>query len=145
MKSPHLLATACALILISFVSCKKDKDTTEDDSLKALEKQVQWKWQINKITTNTNFSGTEQKVTYDGQPTDYIDFRKDGKMYRSFQGRFDTADYFVAIVDNEKLINIKRDNVYIKQLTDQSMTLYDFDRESIVNVGFIEVTYHLTR
>lgn len=138
MKYKNFSLIIVALTVITTISCKKDDD--KDVPTDPMAAKIQWKWQVENIIVSENLSGVEQSITYDGLPTDYVEFRKDGKMYTEYQGKRDTADY--QIVDHQR-ISINGDNAIIRELTENTFVL--FDKENVVNLGYVAITYHLKK
>ena len=127
-----------AIFSIATPSC--DKDDEEEMGTDPMAAKIQWKWQVENIVINENLSGVERYTTYDGLPTDYVEFRDDGKMYTEYQGKRDTSDY--KIIDHQR-ISIDGDNAIVRELTDNSLVL--FDKENVVNIGFVAISYNLKK
>ena len=138
MKTTHFPLLMAALFLMSTSSCKKDDET--EMATDPMATKIQWIWRVENIVVSDNLNGVERYSTYDGLPTDYVEFRGDGKMYTEYQGKRDTSDY--KIIDHQR-ISIDGDNAIIRELTDSSLVL--FDKENVVNIGYVAISYNLKR
>jgi hypothetical protein len=113
-----LTPIACVALLTLFITaCKKNDDTGV--TLKLMNR---WNLvQINDTTYAPNTAPSPSK--YDGAGDDYLDFRKDGKLYSSIMKALDTAQYIYSEA-NLKL-NVRDFQYKIVYLTDNSMVLWD--------------------
>ena len=137
MKLKHLHILLLTLVIINFISCKKEDEYSGSE----YEKKIQWKWQIDFITVKSNYSGVENSTTHKGSAADFMEFKSNGKMYSEFQGKSDSGDYYID-AENKK-INIDGDNIAIKELTDQTLILVNKNRTA--SIGYIEITYMLSK
>ena len=88
------------------------------------------KWSLVEDTSSWSFGAdTLHQKKYTGTPSDYFDFRTDGKCYTREGGVYDTLTYSVR-VDNQIIIQKFGDNVNgyylpntITQLTDHNFTI----------------------
>lgn len=113
-----LTSIACVALLTLFIAaCKK-----EDNNGVTLKLMNRWGLvQINDTTYIPNSAPVISK--YEGTGDDYLDFRKDGKLYSSIMKSLDTAQYIYSEV-NLKL-NVRDFQYKIVYLTDNSMVLWD--------------------
>lgn len=136
MKKILCLATVAALL---FTACKKDKEQTTQERL-------QGSWKIESSILKVVVAGTPNTSTYAGQPTDYVDFRTDGKVYTSVNGSLDTANYTVSAnqVTTTDTYPGATPQVYnLTTLTEVVAQLYN--RSSPSTTDYTEITLNLKR
>jgi hypothetical protein len=114
MKNLIASLITCSVLMITFSSCKKDKDPT-------LQDRVSGKWLIENYEYNDHFNGTDHPYVMTGTAAEYMDFRKDGKMYYYFGGGHDTLSY--TMVSETKMI-LDGVNCDIKTFTDKNFKFY---------------------
>jgi hypothetical protein len=123
------------IALVLFVaSCKKDDKNTSNTSL-------QNKWGVE----STSYNSVEDGVPlgsddYTGVAADYVDFRKDNKVYSYVDQEYDTSDYKL-LGSNQVIIDV--DTFQIQTLTQSATTLYTkviFDAQN-----YDEITIKLKR
>jgi hypothetical protein len=105
-----------ACLVLFATSCKKD------DPQLTTQSKIQAKWKIQSITENDYYSGSSHVVTFSG-PTDYADFRADGKLYSYSLGYYDTTAYSI-ISDTKMWIDVSTDVYDIQTLNDTQLKLY---------------------
>jgi hypothetical protein len=120
-------------LVFSVASCKKE------DKPKPTSERVLGKWSIQSLTENDHYSGQDHLSVTPGDPTDFVDFRSDGKVYSNVTGFPDTSAY--TIVSNNKIM-IETDSYDIKTLTDNSFVLYSKDD---YGADYFEATISLKR
>jgi hypothetical protein len=114
-----LTAIACmALLAISIASaCKKDNEN-------GITLKLMNKWSLVQITDTTYIPNTAPVISkYDGKADDYMDFRKDGKVYSSILSALDTAQYTYS--EAKLIVNIDDFQYNILYLTNNSLVLWD--------------------
>jgi len=113
-----LTPIACMALLTLFIAaCKKDNGTGV--TLKLMNH-----WSLVQINDTTYVPNTAPAFSkYDGAGDDYLDFRKDGKLYSSVMKALDTAQYIYSEA-NLKL-SVRDFQYKIVYLTDNSMVLWD--------------------
>jgi hypothetical protein len=126
----------CAVIasLLFIAGCKKDDKNTSNPSL-------QNKWGLESTSYNTVEDGVPVGPdNYTGVAADYVDFRKDNKVYSFVDQVYDTSDY--QLVGSNKVV-IDVDTFQIQTLTESASTLYEkiiFDPQN-----YEEITIKLKR
>lgn len=82
------------------------------------------KWGLVQIL-DTTFAENAAPVPnrYDGKPSEYMDFRTDGKLYSFINNTFDTANYTYS--EKNLKVNVKGFKYNIVVLTDNSMILHE--------------------
>ena len=104
-----------AIVLIS--ACKKDKG-------KGVTEKLMNKWSLVQILDTVYPStGSPVPTKYDAKTGDYMDLRKDGKLYSFINTLNDTANYTYSEA-NFKL-NVKAFRYDILILTDNTMILHE--------------------
>lgn len=108
------------LTILSFTSCKKDPAPEISDNEK-----LEDKWTM--LSRIVGYTSTSDSVgvphIYNGQPEDYVEFRKNGRVYTFVEGRNDEEGDEFKLISKDKLI-IAEDTLVIKELTDNFLTLY---------------------
>ena len=132
-----IFTSAIVLTMFFLPACKK----SESSSLTTAQK-VQNKWQLVTDTENDHYSSLDHITTSYGNPTDYMDFRTDGKMYAQIGGYKDTLAYFLT-GDTKITFSNSGGTFDIKTLTSNSFVLYGKEMGSGTN--FIEETITLKR
>lgn len=140
MKLKHLYLPVILFMMMGIASCQKDNEFPEEESAGTVADKIQHKWKVNFIATTSQFAGVNNQVTYNGTPDEYVDFRRDKKMYTYFRSTYDTSSYSIV---SDKVISIDNDQATIKELTDNSLVL--FSRDNTDMFGYFEVTYNLSR
>ena len=112
MKKTMVLLLSGSILL---AACHKNNEKTASD-------KVQGKWTFVSEIENSNDTGQPQMDTLTGGPSDYFDFRNDGKVYRKLYSYMDTLPYTVL---SDRYILFNGDSTEIKTLTDSSFVLYD--------------------
>ena len=134
MKLQTLLFTAVSFTSM-LLSCSKDNEDMVSTSAK-----IQNKWQIDSVVINEQINGNSNTETRPGKTGDYIEFRSDGRMITYFQGVTDNSSF---VVKNDSVIVIGGDSAHIEELTENKFVL--FTRAAAGGVGFIEITYYLSK
>ena len=99
-------------ITVLFIACNKD-----DDEQTTAQKLMN-KWSVSTIVEDNN--GTVS--TYQAMPSDYIDYRADGKVYYN---TFSSPDTFTYTILNDKyIVQDNSDTLEIKTLTSNTLVLY---------------------
>ena len=117
-----LTAIACmALLFIVFIvfitACKKDAG-------KGITERLMNKWSLVQVLNTVYAAGGSPVPTkYDGKTDDYMDLRKDGKLYSFISTLYDTA-IFTYSEANLKL-NVKAFRYDILILTENTMILHE--------------------
>ena len=98
-------------------ACKKDNE-------KGITGKLMNNWSLVQITDTVYAPNTAPAPSkYDGKPNEYLDFRKDGKLYSFVMNALDTAQYIYSEA------NLKLDvggfQYKIIYLTDVSMVLWE--------------------
>jgi hypothetical protein len=130
------------LLLVAFsftslvLSCKKDKDDTGN----VTANKIHGRWNIDSLVINEHINGNSDMVTHAGTSADYIDFRSDGTMITYFEGATDNSNYEVQ---SDSVIVFSGDSAYILELTENKFVFYT--RADAGSLGYIEITYYLTR
>ncbi len=114
-KTLVILALFCA----GFMACKKTSPSENTTHQKILGK-----WTFQQVVVNDFISGTSTVTTYPGGPSDYFDFRSDGKVYIMVWGANDTASYSII---NESQLKMDSDTSDIIKLTGVELQLYNKD------------------
>ncbi|MFI5161417.1 MAG: hypothetical protein ACHQHN_09075 [Sphingobacteriales bacterium] len=95
MKANYLFVLFAAVVLVS--SCKneivKPASTTTTTIVDEPSTNIAGKWNLVKDSTSNQFIGPVHNTVYIGTPSDYYDFRADGKCYISSNGSNDTVSY----------------------------------------------------
>lgn len=135
---------ACAAL---FTACKKDK--VEEPAVvpvtpqKTVAQKITTKWDITTIEDNDFYNNTPHSSIYNGVPTDYLDFRNDGKLYIQIMpfGK-DTLLYNLL---TDSTINLEGDIFKIKTITDTKFVLYLKETYSTAPIAFYETTISLAK
>ena len=116
MKAKTLIVLV--LLCTGFMACKKG-----DTSANPTQPSILGKWKFLNVVVNDFYSGTAHVTTYPADPSDYFDFRADGKVYFVTWGSYDTSAY--KIINNNKLvIEASGDTSDIILLTSTALQLY---------------------
>jgi hypothetical protein len=122
----YLFAFTFSAVLFS--SCTKEKPPT-------LQDKVTGKWLIETFDYNDHFSGMDHQYVMTGTPDEYMDFRKDGKLYYYFGGGHDTIAYTIKS-PTEMTLEGNPGQIHI--LTDKTFKFYfrldsgpDFEENTI--------------
>jgi hypothetical protein len=115
---PLTAITCMALLAIVLITaCKKDKG-------KGVTEKLMNKWSLVQILdTLYPSTGSPVPTKYDAKTGDYMDLRKDGKLYSFINTLNDTANYTYSEA-NFKL-NVKAFRYDILILTDNTMILHE--------------------
>jgi hypothetical protein len=107
----------CIVIALLFIAgCKKDDKNTSNPSL-------QNKWGLESTSYNIVEDGVPVGPdNYTGVAADYVDFRKDNKVYSFVDQVYDTSDY--QLLGSNKVV-IDVDTFQIQTLTESASTLYE--------------------
>ena len=141
MKKAFLLVLSFILIAYVFVSCSKDKKEIVTPPLTTLQK-IQAKWLVESIVDHLHDPTDDTTLIYDGVPSDYVDFKSNGKVYLDVGGSADTSTY--AVVGDTSLLLTNYGTYKIQSLTDHILKL--FVREDNTSTGFfIEETINLKK
>lgn len=119
LNSNRLLATiACmAFLSVLIAACKKDKGNGITDKLMN-------KWSLVQILDTVYASGAAPApAKYDGKTDDYLDFRKDGKLYRFINSAYDTTAYTYS--ESNFKLSAAGFQYEIQILTDNTMVLHE--------------------
>ena len=105
------------LFIVSIAACKKDKG-------KVITEKLMNKWSLVQILDTVYPSGGSPVPTkYDGKTDDYMDIRKDGKLYSFINTLNDTANYTFS--EASLKLNVKAFRYDILILTDNTMILHE--------------------
>jgi hypothetical protein len=116
-KRPLTTLACVAFLTVLLAACKKDNE-------KGVTLKLMNRWTLVQINDTTYIPNTAPAFSkYDGTGDDYMDFRKDGKLYQSISKALDTAQYIYSEA-NLKL-NVHDFQYKILYLTDNSMVLWD--------------------
>ncbi len=135
MKKKMLFLSTIIIMLLN--ACKKDEATTQE--------KIIANWKIQNIMGTSVSGGTSTSTNYVGQPSDYIDFRADNKVYTSVNGTVDTASYSVA-GNNVTIIPNPGDAplVYeVKSVSNTNLQLYN--KNTISATAYTEFTVNLKK
>ena len=119
VNSNRLLATiACmAFLSVLIAACKKDKGN-------GFTGKLMNKWSLVQFLDTVYGSGASPVATkYDGKTDEYLDFRKDGKLYSFTKGTYDTTSYTYS--ETNYKLNVEGLNYEILILTDNTMVLHE--------------------
>ena len=136
MKPVQVPVALLAAVLLCFTSCQKENHLTPE----SVASKILGKWQINSVTFNKYYAGSGNKETMAGTPSDYVEFKNDGKVHTFFLDSLSIAGYKVK---NAQVILINDDPFSIQELTDNKLRLYS--RDETGSFGYTEVTYNLKR
>lgn len=131
-----LMALSAAVVLI-FAACKKNQSDSE---------KILGRWKVESSLLVDVNNGVTVSNTYTGQPSDYIDFRTDGKVYTSVNGNLDTSFYSVAnsrvtFTDNNPPATV---TVFdIRNLSNSTLQLYN--KNVISPTHYVESTANLKK
>lgn len=124
------------LALLFSGACKKDDQN-------GLTARLMNKWTLVQIVdTVYGSSGSPTVTPYAAQAGEYMDFRKDGKLYSFIRNVYDTANYTYSEA-NYKL-DVKAFHYNIIILTDQTMILHE-PHYSTSTVGYTAYKITLKR
>jgi hypothetical protein len=140
MKKLILLAFAATSIL---VACKKKSE----DVVKTTAEKVQGLWKVTSIVSNEYYSNANHPNTQGGIPSDYLDFRADGKVYSQIGNpnspyARDTSSFSIV---NDNTIKVDGLDATIKTLNDNQFILYSKDTYSQTPLAYDESTITLYR
>lgn len=133
-----LTAIACvAFFSILTGACKKDKE-------KGVTEKLMNKWSLVQVLdTVYSFSGASPVASkYEGKSEEYMDFRKDGKLYSFIDNQYDTSNYTYSEANFKLNVNAFRYNIVI--LTDNTMILHE-PRYSTATIGYTAYKVSLKR
>lgn len=102
-----IVAFSTILFLFTFSSCKKENLSTPT---------LVGKWKLSKYIYKVNSITVE---TYNGQSTDYVDFKTNNTYESSFDGEKETGTYSIS----GSTVKIDGDDYKIENLTTSSVTL----------------------
>jgi hypothetical protein len=114
-----LTTIACvAFFTVLIAACKKDEE-------KGITEKLMNKWSLVQILDTVYSSSAAGPVVtkYDGKSEDYLDFRKDGKLYRSINNSYDTANYTYSEANLK--VDVKDFHYTMLILTDNTMILHE--------------------
>lgn len=75
---------------IIFLSCTKSENNPTNNVPEDINAKLRGRWYL----TSETRSGTYENSTYKGLPSDYIEYRANGKAYSRIQGQYDISyDY----------------------------------------------------
>ena len=107
------------LISTGFIACKKESITQP----KTTQEKMLGKWNLVSTVTNDFYNGSPHLTTYTWLPSDYIDFRANGKAYGYNNGSYDTTTY--GIIDDSKMWIEDAAYMYdIQTLSETDLKLY---------------------
>ncbi|MBO9200994.1 MULTISPECIES: hypothetical protein [Niastella] len=113
------LATIAYMALLSLLmgACRKKDE-------KGVTERLMNRWTVVQFN-DTSFVLNSPSVPskYEGIKEDYMDFRKDGKLYSSINNALDTAQYTYS--EQNLKVNVQNLQYRILYLTDNSMVLWD--------------------
>ena len=106
-----------AFLFVLIAACKKNKE-------KGVTEKLMNKWTLVQ-QFDTVYSSTASPVAtkYDGKAEEYMDFRKDGKLYSFIKNTYDTASYTYSEANLK--VNVKALRYDILILTDNTMILHE--------------------
>ena len=140
MKTQRILPLVAIIGLLTFTSCDKDDDLTTETALERLQNE----WQIDKITTVYYTTPASATINYTGQPSDYYDFRANGKLYTSVNGGLDTLDY--NLINSTTIVVNNNGSVDTGRITTLSNSkLIGVTKFKINSTEYSEVTAELSR
>jgi hypothetical protein len=117
-RSLTTIAYVAILTVLIASSCKKKTESSVTDRLMNTWSLVQF------IDTTWSSSSLAPMISnYEGKTGEYMDFRKDGKVYSYYNKTYDTAQYTYS-EQNYKL-NVRAHKYNILILTDNTMILYE--------------------
>ncbi len=140
MKTLRIFPLLAIATLFVFSSCDKDDDISTETALQRLQNV----WKIDNIKTEYFTTPASATINYTGQPSDYYDFRTNGKLYTSVNGSLDTLDY--NLINNSTIVvnnNGSIDTGRIDALTNSK--LIGVTRFKINATEYSEVTAELSR
>jgi hypothetical protein len=113
-----LTAMACmALLFVSIAACKKDNE-------KGIAEKLMNKWSLVQILDTVYTSGASPVAAkYDGKTEEYFDFKKNGRLLRFINNKYDTASYTFSEANLKLNVEALHYNILI--LTDNTMILYE--------------------
>jgi hypothetical protein len=114
-----LTTIACvAFFTVLIAACKKDDK-------KGVTEKLMNKWSLVQIVdTVYSSSGSGPVITkYDGKTEEYLDFRKDGKLYSSIDKKYDTANYTYSEANLK--VNVQGFRYDVLILTENTMILHE--------------------
>lgn len=133
-----LRAITCMAFLsaLIFGACKKDDE-------KGVTARLMNKWSLIQIIDTVYSSSASPVINqYPGKTADYMDFRKDGKLYSFINNTYDTANYTYS--EAKFKVNVKAFKYNILILTDETMILHE-PHYSTSTVGHIAYKVTLKR
>jgi hypothetical protein len=113
-----LTAMACmAFLFVLIAACKKDKG-------KGVPEKLMNKWSLVQILDTVYTSGAAPVAAkYDGKTEEYFDFKKDGRLYRFINNKYDTVNYTFS--EASLKLNVEALHYNILILTDNTMILHE--------------------
>lgn len=126
------------IALLASVSCKKEST----QQTPANQVQMTGKWKFQSMVVNDFYSGASHVTTYPGNPTDYFDFRTDGKVYYYIFGIEDSTVYG-KIGDSKMWMGNPPDTSDIKLLTASALQLYQ--KNVYAPADYSESTLYFTK
>lgn len=114
-----LTAIACVALLTASIASACKKNEENGITLKLMNK-----WRLVQITDTAYVPNTAPAISqYDGKADDYMDFRKDGRVYSSIMSAPDTAQYTYS--EAKLKVSIDDFQYNILYLTNNSLVLWD--------------------
>jgi len=111
MKKRYLLVSFAILTVLN--CCKKN------DHVPSTQEKILGKWKILRFVDINEATGAYLSAPYNGAPTDYAEYRADGKLYSYIAGQTDTFTY--NIINDQTLVE-KNITFQIRSLTDIEFT-----------------------
>jgi hypothetical protein len=112
--------------------------------VKTTAEKVLGKWGVTSGVMNEFYSNLPHINTVNGLPTDYFDFKTNGKVHVkiSFSLTIDTVSYVIL---NDSTISLEGELNKIKELTNTKFVLYTKDLISSVPLAYDEFTINLKK
>ena len=117
----RLLTTTAFVAFLTLIiagACKKKTESSVTDRLMN-------KWSLVQYIDTTHSSSVLLPMisNYEGKTGEYMDFRKDGKLYSYYNKTYDTAQYTYS--EQKYEVNVRAHKYNILILTDNTMILYE--------------------
>jgi hypothetical protein len=134
-----------SLISVIVVSCKKGGDEPTPLVKTTLEKLL-GVWKPQNLIFNDYSPGSFSSDTTVGTPTDYLEFRNNGKSYLKFQNLSgNNIDSSLYTIVNDSSINIEGQFFKLQNFNGTNLTLYNKETTSSSPLMYEEIIFSLRK
>lgn len=153
MKFKQVCIAGLCTVLVAMASCKKD-NKDDPPQQKTTAQRIQAKWNVDNYILHAHgadiASTGDTSVTFPGATSDYFDFRADSSFYISLFQESDSLTYSLqddstVLINNLNMLYGENTTFRIRNLTDNTMTLFTKESDPDSPGGYADLTFNLKK